>query len=209
MTQFVIGLDLGQTQDPSALAILSRPVVPGGPRGQPNEPVAKPTFDVCHLQRWPLGTAYPQVVADVVKLLQAPALAGAALVVDQTGVGRAVVDFLANALRGQAACKLIPVTFTSGRQAKVAEAGGLRVPKRELVMALQTLLSERRLRIAQALPDAAALTEELKVFQRKITDSAHETFGAMGTGEHDDLVVAVALAAWWGIGTHQTVEGRR
>ncbi len=63
---------------------------------------------------------------------------------------------------------------------------------------LQVLLQTRRLRIAQALPEAAILTKELETFQVKITAAANETFGAWREGQHDDLVLATGLAAWAG-----------
>jgi hypothetical protein len=31
----------------------------------------------------------------------------------------------------------------------------------------------------------------------KITLAAHETFGAWREGQHDDLLLAAALAGWW------------
>jgi hypothetical protein len=67
-----------------------------------------------------------------------------------------------------------------------------------LVGVLQVLLQTRRLRIAQALPEAAILAKELETFQVKITAAANEAFGAWREGQHDDLVLAVALAAWAG-----------
>ena len=39
--------------------------------------------------------------------------------------------------------------------------------------------------------------KELQNFQVKITLSANETFGSWREGIHDDLVLAVSLAAWW------------
>jgi hypothetical protein len=38
---------------------------------------------------------------------------------------------------------------------------------------------------------------ELQQFQVKVTAAAHETFGVWRDGQHDDLVLAVALACWW------------
>src|SRR5262249_1510741 len=55
----------------------------------------------------------------------------------------------------------------------------------------------RRLQIARSLPDAAALVRELRQFQVKITAAAPETCGGWRDGQHDDLVLAVALACWW------------
>ncbi len=48
---------------------------------------------------------------------------------------------------------------------------------------------------AKGLPEAEALQVELQAFQRRITERGHDAF--QGIGEHDDLVIAVALACWW------------
>jgi hypothetical protein len=71
------------------------------------------------------------------------------------------------------------------------------VPKKELVTCLQVVMQARRLHIARSLPDAALLVRELQNFQVKITAAANETFGVWREGQHDDLVLAVALACWW------------
>jgi hypothetical protein len=189
-----VGLDLGQAQDYTALAVLSRPRVTG------SEPPAarQPPYDVPHLHRFPLGTPYPTIVASVVELLRTPLLRGSVLVVDQTGVGRAVVDMLTDAMTGRVTCHFIPVTITAGHEVTQSDTGQLRVPKKELVGCLQVLLQTRRLWIARALPDAAVLVRELETFRVKITEAANETFGAWREGQHDDQVLAVALAAWMG-----------
>jgi hypothetical protein len=193
-TRYFVGLDLGQAQDYTALAVLTRPRLTGGERGD----ALKPPYAVPHLQRFPLGTPYPRIVEQVVDLLRTPPLRGAFLVADQTGVGRAVVDMLTEAMAGRVTCHFCPVTITSGHEVTLSEAGQFRVPKKELVGVLQVLLQTRRLRIAQALPEAAILTNELKAFQVRITEAAKETFGAWREGQHDDLVLAVGLAAWAG-----------
>ena len=189
-----VGLDLGQAQDFTALAVLTRPRLTG------SEPPAErqPPYAVGHLHRFPLGTPYPAVVAAVVDLMRTPPLRGSMLVVDQTGVGRPVVDMLTDGLQGRVSCQFCPVTITAGQEVTRSETGQLRVPKKELVGSLQVLLQTRRLRIAQALPDAATLVRELETFRVKVTDAANETFGAWREGQHDDLVLAVALAAWMG-----------
>ena len=72
------------------------------------------------------------------------------------------------------------------------------MPKKELVASLQVLLQTRRLKVAKTLPEAATLVRELETFRVKVTEAANETFGAWREGQHDDLVLAVALAAWMG-----------
>ena len=41
-----------------------------------------------------------------------------------------------------------------------------------------------------------SLHEELKEFQRKVSDAGRTTYNAR-TGAHDDLVLAVADPQWW------------
>jgi hypothetical protein len=194
--RYVVGLDLGQAQDFTALAVLSRLRLTGTERPQDRQP----PYAVPHLQRFPLGTPYPQIVRAVIDLLRTPPLPGCMFVVDQTGVGGAVVDMLTDALQGRVTCDFCPITITGGHEVTRSERGQLRVPKKELVACLQVLLQTRRLKVAQALPEAATLVRELETFRVKITEAANETFGVWREGQHDDLVLAVALAAWMGEG---------
>jgi hypothetical protein len=95
-----------------------------------------------------------------------------------------------------------PITITAGHDV-VQDGAGWHVPKKELVSVLQVLLQSRHLQVARQLPMAAVLVKELESFRVKITASAHETFEAWRERDHDDLVLAVALAAWVG---HQGVQ---
>jgi hypothetical protein len=63
---------------------------------------------------------------------------------------------------------------------------------------LQVLLQTGRLKIASALPEAELLVKELLAFQVKITSHAHDSYGAWREGTHDDLVLALAIATWYG-----------
>jgi hypothetical protein len=185
-TRYFIGLDLGQAGDFSALAVLERPTAPR----------ERSEYSVRHLRRFPLGTPYTDVVPAVAELAGAPPLAGACLLaVDQTGVGRPVVDMLR---QQPVPATVVPVTITAGHAATVGPDGSAHVPKKELVSRLQVLLEGRRLKVARRLPDADVLVRELEHFRVKVTSAANEVFGAWGQGKHDDLVVAVALAAWAG-----------
>jgi hypothetical protein len=216
--KYFVGLDLGQTSDFTALAILERTQtdVPSDSDGQTfsvrqtwsgfvTVPVRKAarkrvrTYAVRHLERFKLGTSYPAICDRMVELFAQPPLAGATLVVDQTGVGRAVVDMIRKA--GLKAM-IRPITITAGHDV-VPDGAGWHVPKKELVSVLQVLLQSRHLQVARQLPMAAVLVKELESFRVKITASAHETFEAWRERDHDDLVLAVALAAWVG---HEGVQ---
>ena len=182
---FFAGLDLGQARDYTALAILQRT------RASPG---AEKSFAVRHLERFPLGTPYPEVCRQLVSLFERPPLSGADLVVDVTGVGRAVLEMIRRA-RPRAAIR--PLTITTGHGV-VVDGAGWHVAKKELVSVLQVLLQTRRLHVARLLPMAGVLAKELEAFRVKITASANETFEAWRERDHDDLVLAVALAAWVG-----------
>ncbi len=180
MSEFIVGLDLGQALDYTALVILER--LEGG------------QYHLRHIERLPLGTEYPAVVAYVATLMARNPLAGhATLVVDATGVGRPVVDLLR-----RANLALVAVTITGGDTVQW-EGSCVHVPKRDLVNALVVLYQSDRLKIAEGLPQAAALVQELLNFRVTINiATAHDTYEAWREGVHDDLVLATALAAWYG-----------
>jgi hypothetical protein len=187
--QLIAGLDLGQAQDYSALAVLER-----------QEKDGQAQYLLNHLRRWALGTPYTVIAADLGELFchrrqgdkETPPLAGAPLAVDQTGVGRAVVDMIRDAgLYAQ----LSPVLITAGHATTYGEDGAWHVPKKELVSTLQVLLQGARLKIARV-PDREVLVKELLAFRVKVTAAGNETFESWRERDHDDLVLAVALAAW-------------
>jgi hypothetical protein len=185
---FVAGLDLGQSADYSALAIVE---------AQTHE-FLEPTKHVgtlCalrHLHRWELHTPYPTIVADLKALLDAPPLNGRAqLVVDGTGVGRPVVDLL-----HVAGLYTIPVSITAGAQV-THEQGWYGVPKRELVSTMAVAFEGAALLVAEGLPLAPVLLRELRNFKAKISLSGTDTYEAWREQDHDDLVLATALAVWW------------
>jgi hypothetical protein len=60
---------------------------------------------------------------------------------------------------------------------------------------VQATLSTGRLKIAERLPFAEQLRTELINFRMKVTPAANEVFEAR-QGQHDDLVLAVAVALW-------------
>lgn len=182
--EYFVGLDLGQSKDYTALAILER-------HGEGQEAV----FHARHLHRYELGTSYPAIVANVSEILKRPELGKRPmLAIDGTGCGAAVVDMFKLAKLNAI---LWPVLITGG-DAESQEGGVYRVPKRNLVAVTQVALQTGRLKVAASLPEAATLTNELQNFQVRINDNAHDSYGAWRTGTHDDLVLAVALALWVG-----------
>jgi len=180
--RFIMGVDPGQSIDPTAIAIVR--VIEG----------ELPVFQVGHLERCPLGTPYPGIVWRVRELLNHPLFRGRIeLVLDETGVGKAVRDLFIDQ-----GADPIAVAITGGVDEVEVEADKYyHVPKLLLVSRLRALLDDGRLRIQPNLAETAALLDELQNFQASTTDSGRWRWGARA-GKHDDLVLAVALAVWRG-----------
>jgi len=223
---YFIGLDLGQAADYTAIAILEEPAwVPPTEPENPNDAIywprdrrgwvsisdlvpaaadhfrglnyyhdqrpGRPPLFVRHLERV-RHVSYSAIVQRVADLLQRPPLAdyGTALLVDYGGPGRPVVDML-----DQAGLHPRCIAIHGGQDVTV-EGRVSRVPKRDLVVATQTALQDGRLRIASGLEHAATLTKELADYRVKISQTGHDSYDAR-SGQHDDLVLAVAMAVWF------------
>ena len=67
--------------------------------------------------------------------------------------------------------------------------------KKQLASVLVTLFTGHRLNIAEV-PERAVLLKEAQAFSVKITPEGNETMESWRDSEHDDLVLALALACW-------------
>ena len=175
-----IGVDLGQARDATAIAVVRRVDVAE----------SRPRFELPHIERLGVGVAYPAQVEHVRRLVRRPPLLGnSELVIDSSGVGRAVADIFSSA-----GLSFTGVIITGGT-AETFTDGYWHVPKLSLVSRLQALLHEDRLWIRRELPEAGLLVSELQDFRVEYTASGHLTFNAR-SGRHDDLVLAAGLACW-------------
>lgn len=184
MKPWVLGLDLGQAADYTCLVGFELTTV--------ND---QRHYGCRILERYQLGTSYVTVANSVRDRVNKPPLAGCVLAVDQTGVGRAVVDILREK---DLPCTLAPITITGGTATSGDIYNGYHVPKKELVGILQALMQTSRIRIANQLPHADTFKKELTNFKAKITAAGNETMSAWRDSDHDDIVLAAACACWAG-----------
>ena len=150
---------------------------------------------VRHLARFELGTKYTDVVDEVGKLVRMDPLRTlpGVLVVDKTGVGAAVLENFIHAGIGTVA-----ITLHGGAAvSKDPQRSGFRVPKRDVITIAQVLLQGGLLKVARGLSEAETLRKELLNFKVKIDPrTAHDSYSHWREGDHDDLVLSVAMAAW-------------
>ncbi|HVM54366.1 MAG TPA: hypothetical protein VM262_14325 [Acidimicrobiales bacterium] len=192
-----VGVDLGQASDFTAIVVTERLERITGPRADDliggGGTELEDVYVVRHIERAALGTPYPAQVRQVGRLLAAPELVDAELVVDATGVGRPVVDLFTEAYRRGECGNYYPrpLTITSGN-----EAHGWNVPKRLLVSKVVALAQTGRLLFADGLPLAEVAKHELRSFSVKVSSSGNDTYEALRERDHDDIVLAVAMSVW-------------
>lgn len=178
--QFVVGVDLGQSHDYTAIVVLER---------------AGDELHARHIERLPLGTPYPKQVTRVAEVVGSPQLERKAMVaVDGTGVGRAVVDLLRPALKPLGA-PLVSIIITGGNS--TSRVGShWSVPKRDLIASAQVALQQKRLRIASQLAEAQTLVDELVAYRVKVSDDGHDSYSNGRETANDDLVLAACIATY-------------
>jgi len=209
----LIGLDLGQRNDFTAISVVERHLVPTGDMGSRKvwngdewgevaTLAVERHYHCRHLDRY-RDVPYPEVVADVVSLVEAIE-GNLVLVVDATGVGLPVYDSLraelVEALGSYTeGVELLGVLIHGGDRVTRGKRNTFGVPKRDLVGVAQVLLESRRLKVAEGLELRPVLLEEMRNFRVKIDPrTAHDSYSHWREQDHDDLVLSVALACWVG-----------
>lgn len=188
-----IGVDLGQAQDYTAIAILEKAVYDTKKKSAWDWSAITETRRVIrHLERLPLNTSYSQIVARIRHLARHPLVKNPIVIVDATGCGRPVIDMLRDADLG---CTLVPVLFTGGGST-TSDGYYWRVPKNELLTGLEIAFQNEQLKIARELEDTPILLQELRNLRRKVKDTGDETIAPWRHTQHDDFVYATALANW-------------
>lgn len=203
---YYIGLDLGQQQDYTALTVIEKVFT----EAQEQVPVRHhgrvidyregkkrsfQEYQLQHLERFPLGTPYMDVAKRTRAIQRAMPLRDADTIViaDATGVGRPVLEMLKKA----GVENLVGVVITGGTGE--SHDGVWHVPKRNLVATLQVLLQNGTLVWNEALPNRQVMESELQNFKAKINlATGHDSYEAWREREHDDIVLSVALATWYG-----------
>src|SRR3712207_2501526 len=153
MATYYAGLDLGQSADYTALAVVQKV-----PTYDPRTGKHSSELHLRHLERYPLRTPYTDIADRVESLLTGPpfttpvisggrlARPTTELIVDRTGVGVAVTDLLK-----ERHLNYIAVTITGlGQEVNRHSTKEYSVPKQDLVSALEVLFHKGTLKAARS-----------------------------------------------------------
>lgn len=176
--RYYLGVDLGQAADYTAISVIEK---------------VDSQLRVRHLERLPLGTPYPDQVQRLKRIFEQVNSGDerAKVIVDYTGVGRAVVDLIKNE-----GMKPVALTITGGNE-PTKDGMNWHIPKRDLISSLIVAFQTGQVKIAKSLPEAETLTRELMNFKLKVNlQTGHDSYEAWREGIHDDLVLSVAMAVY-------------
>jgi hypothetical protein len=199
MSGLIVGVDIGQVSDFTAITVVEVvPVAAPEPSDsvQPIRP--KPLLHVSYVERF-RHVQYPVLIDHVASMAAWPVMRGAVFVIDCGGVGRPIYDALRERV-GSA----VAVVIGSGDVVNRISPSEFHVPKRVLTGNLQLAVAQRRVRLSPKVKHLDALQRELGNFGYDFTAAGNMITGAKGSG-HDDLVLSLALAAWYA--THDEANG--
>ncbi|MBL8241964.1 MAG: hypothetical protein JNM66_31355 [Bryobacterales bacterium] len=186
-----LGLDLGQRQDHSALSVIDLAWTSLGRCAASYQYLFLPVLTVRSVERYPLNISYEEIPHIVRSRTQQIADrrrgSGMELVIDAGGPGAPMVDHL----RRIAPSNLLvsPVFITAGKAVSRLAGGYTGVPRRVLITQLVKMIAAGCLVCPASLPGMSTWRDEMLSLSGC---GAHPE----KTGSHDDLTLAIALAAW-------------
>jgi hypothetical protein len=154
------------------------------------------------LRRWlPPATAYPALVSDLTEMLNGTPLTDGDLVVEAGPSIKAVLSLLR---KNRLPARIRPVEVRASAEDGYVE-GLWRLTKASVIETARQILQEDRFvfddRMApEALattPSAQTIYQALLTYPYNKTPAANDAF-ASREGAYDDLILAVALACWFG-----------
>lgn len=190
---FIIGASLGTGMQPTAIAVLEQEVLKSR-----DWPVETGALRLRYLDRLALDVTYPQIVAEIAGMLEAPEIKDqeqcgeSDVVLDLTGCGHAVVELFERD-------RIEPMRVWivgAGRQEEQVSHGTWHIPKVELIGVLRVLYEAGRLKMAKDLPLVQTLLDELRAFKMKPPRIDPNDPESWREGQFDDLIFAVALTVW-------------
>jgi hypothetical protein len=196
---FLVGLSVGQGARPSGMAILER-------QKRGNAPA---TYTCCYLRRWPLATNYPSLQSYLERIFSDSRLTDPYLILEAGPSTRAILSFFR---RQRLPAKMLAVEVKTSAEDRKVE-GLWKVGKGTVIETARHVIQEHQLifdeqmppEVIKTTPTAQTVYQALATYTYNETAMVNEAF-ASRDGEYDDMVLAVALACWYGESSLRTFE---
>ncbi len=187
-TRIYLGLDLGKRQDHTAIVALELRWRYGDKDNVTQGIAQHPALLLSYSTRLPLDTEttrIPQLVRDTLQRYS-PACGEPPridkLLVDATGIGHTIVELIR---KNQPKAHVQPVTLTNGHVERQLKDSYLSLPRPDLINRLKMVFEIGNIQLLDSAPGFVDIERELVQFKPSGDQQ-----------EHDDLVMALAMAVW-------------
>lgn len=179
---FIISCDLAKTFDYTVICVVDR------------TDESPHRYHLRYLERFN-GASYPAIVARLKELADNRKLFTGekppVMVIDSTGVGAAVDDMLR-----EFPIPLVGIKIHGGN-IMTRKGSEFHVPKRALIHTLAATFRKGLLKMSVSITAGQYIVKELQAFTRALSRrTGHDTYN--GKGEHDDIILALAMAVYTG-----------
>ena len=213
--QAILGLDLGQSEDPSAMALILNIDQTISPHNWIDSTHPRHnTWQLTATKVFPLGTAYTALAQQIHQTLerfkQQHPTTQITLLADATGIGRPTLEILHKELTsrgGQPKARLEGIVFTAGATHSKTTHPSLpidlfHVPKLDLISTLLQSIESHQLKVIPNLPEQQTLIAQLKSLRYANSRQTGQTTIHVDSNASNpqianaDLVMALAMATW-------------
>ncbi len=190
---FIIGVSIGLAQDFTAICILERFEELTG-EAKNGRWLTAFRYQAPHLEWLPLDAGYIEITERLKELIaDLPSYGRLRTLVDWTICDRPLIDHMR-----KENLKVVPVRIMQSGTVSGGSYYGFSVRKHLLFSNLRLLFNAGRLKIPEALPEAAELIKELQSFSLRSHSNLTNDLEAWRENPGDDLVFAMMMPCWFG-----------
>lgn len=185
--KYIISVDIGKQNDYTAISIIQR---------------VELDYHLVKILRW-RHSGHERLISELNNLLSDSRMNDGkiAIILDATGVGLAVCDFVRSA-----GIQCFDLTIHGGYSTKI-DGWHISAAKNDVVFSLQNIIEKNRLKVNPELKYWKETKAELETFSPKVNETTlHVSYEAIRSRDHDDLVMSLAMAALFGERLYPAVE---
>ncbi len=185
--KYIVSVDIGKQNDYTAISLIER---------------VEFDYHLVKILRW-RHSSHEKLISELQLLLADPRMKDGqiAIILDATGVGLAVCDFVRSA-----GIQCFDLTIHGGYSTKI-DGWHISAAKNDIVFSLQNVIEKERLKVNPNLKYWKETKAELETFSPKVNETTlHVSYEAIRSRDHDDLVMSLAMSALFGERLYPAVE---